>query len=253
MAEQLPVQKPKDFALSAKKILQKAAELIQRTGGHALAMYVDNQHSCSLYASKELAALATDTTATNFFCQELVQKPHERLRPHEFLLSRFTPATLKEQQLQFMSDSKSRQKTWRERAGNLQALAKLTAQTHPDNAFLLFLEGGKDAETVQEATAKLKGIFEDPAWVHHVLQCIQTANTSAINGNSASVAKALLARPAARRKRRPATQDADTDEMSAQPHQRRQRGLSLSDHNFQRSISFRVFGLAVGNCRCSNR
>jgi len=86
-------------------------------------MYVDNQHSCSFYASKELAALATDTTATNFFCQELVQKPHERLRPHEFLLSKFTPATLKEQQLQFMSDSKSRQKTWRERAGNLQALS----------------------------------------------------------------------------------------------------------------------------------
>ena len=33
MAEQLPVQKPKDFAPSAKKILQKAAELIQQTGG----------------------------------------------------------------------------------------------------------------------------------------------------------------------------------------------------------------------------
>ncbi len=145
---------PKNFAPSAKKILQKAAELIQRTGGRALAMYVDNQHSCSFYASKELAALATDTTATNFFCQELVQKPHERLGPHEFLLSRFTPATLKEQQLQFMSDSKSRQKTWRERAGNLQALAKLTAQTHPDNAFLLFLEGGKDGDIIQEAPAK---------------------------------------------------------------------------------------------------
>ncbi|DBA80510.1 TPA: hypothetical protein ACH3X1_007780 [Trebouxia sp. C0004] len=74
MAEQLPVQKPKDFAASAKKILQKAAELIQRTGGHALAMYVDDQHTCSFYASK-------DTTVTHFFCQELVQKPHQRLRP----------------------------------------------------------------------------------------------------------------------------------------------------------------------------
>ena len=99
MAEQLPVQKPKVFAPSAKKILQKAAELIQRTGGHALAMYVDDQHSCSFYASKELAALAADTTATHFFCQELVQKPHQRLRPYETLLSRFTAASLKEQQL----------------------------------------------------------------------------------------------------------------------------------------------------------
>ena len=98
-----------------------------------MAMYVDDQHSCSFYASKELAALAADTTATNFFCQELVQKPHQRLRPYETLLSRFTPARLKEQQLQFMSDNKARQKTWRERAGNLQALAKLTAETHPDN------------------------------------------------------------------------------------------------------------------------
>ncbi|KAL0020594.1 hypothetical protein WJX77_008784 [Trebouxia sp. C0004] len=120
-----------------KKILQKAAEVIQRTGGQALAMYVDNQHSCTFYASKELAAVATDTTATH---QELVQKPHQRLRLYEALLSRFTAARLKEQQLQFMSDTKTRQKTWRERAGNLQALAKLTAQNHPDNSFLLFLE-----------------------------------------------------------------------------------------------------------------
>ncbi|KAL0037095.1 hypothetical protein WJX77_012662 [Trebouxia sp. C0004] len=81
--------------------------------------------------------------------------------------------------MQFVSDNKTRQKTWRERAGNLQALAKLTAQTHPDNAFLLFLEGGKYVETIQEAPAKLKGIFEDPAWVQHVLRRIQTANTSA--------------------------------------------------------------------------
>ncbi len=225
MAEQLPVQP------SAKKILQKAAELIQPTGGHALAMYVDNQHSCSFYASKELAALATDTAATNFSCQELVQKPHQRLRPHEPLLSRFTAATLKEQQLQFMSDNKTRQKTWRERAGNLQALAKLTEQTRPDDAFLLFLEGGKDVETVQEAPAKLKGIFEDPAWVQHVLQRLQTASTSAINGNSASVAKALLARPASRRKRTAETEDADTDEMSVQPHQRRQRRRVVPDRS----------------------
>ncbi len=184
-------------------------------------MYVDNQHNCSFYASKELAALATDFTATHLFCQELVHKPHER--PREPLLSRFTPATLKEQQLQFMSDNKSRQETWRERAGNLQALAKLTAQTHPDNAFLLFLEGGKDAETVQEAPAKLKGIFEDPAWVQHVLQRIQTANASATKRNSANVAEALPARPASRRKRTAETQDADTDDISVQPHQRRQR------------------------------
>ncbi|DBA78734.1 TPA: hypothetical protein ACH3X1_008644 [Trebouxia sp. C0004] len=149
-----------------KKILQKAAEVIQRTGGQALAMYVDNQHSCTFYASKELAAVATDTTATH---QELVQKPHQRLRLYEALLSRFTAARLKEQQLQFMSDTKTRQKTWRERAGNLQALAKLTAQNHPDNSFLLFLEGGKYVETMQAAPAKLKGIFEDPAWVQHVL------------------------------------------------------------------------------------
>ncbi|KAL0032089.1 hypothetical protein WJX77_004494 [Trebouxia sp. C0004] len=71
---------------------------------------------------------------------ELVQKPRQRLRPHEALLSSFTAARLKEQQMHFMSDNKTRQKTWREQAGALQALAKLTAQTHPDNAFLLFLE-----------------------------------------------------------------------------------------------------------------
>ena len=239
MAEQLPVQKPKSFAPSAKEILQKAAELIQRTGGRALAMYVDNQHSCSFYASKELAALATDTTATNFFCRELVQKPHERLRPHEFLLSRFTPATLKEQQLQFMSDSKSRQKTWRERAGNLQALAKLTAQTHPDNAFLLFLEGGKDGDIILEAPAKLKGIFEDPAWAQHVLQRIHTANTSATNSNSASVQKHCLpGQPlVAREQLRSRTQTqlrcqcSLTNDASA-------AGLSLLDNNLQRNTNF---------------
>jgi len=59
--------------------------------------------------------------------------------------------------------------------------------------------------------------------LQHVLQRIQTANTSAINSNSASVAEALHARPASRRKRTAETQDADTDEMSVQPHQRRQR------------------------------
>ena len=121
-----------------------------------------------------------------------------------------------------MSDSKARQKTWRERAGNLQALAKLTAETHPDNAFLLFLEGGKDVETVQEAPAKLKGIFEDPAWGQHVLQRIQTANTAATNNNSTDVAEAH-ARPASHCKRTTEPQDADTDEVSVQPHQRRQR------------------------------
>ena len=97
-----------------------------------------------------------------------------------------------------MSNNKARRKAWRERAGNLQALAKLTAETHPDNAFLLFLEGRKDVETIQEAPAKLKGIFEDPAWGQHVLQRFQTANTSATNNNSTDVADAH-ARPASRR------------------------------------------------------
>ncbi|DBA79343.1 TPA: hypothetical protein ACH3X1_008496 [Trebouxia sp. C0004] len=155
---------------------------------------------------------------------ELVQKPHQRLRPHEALLSRFTAARLKEQQLQFMSDNKTRQKTWRERAGNLQALAKLTAQAHPDNAFLLFLEGRKYVETLQEAPAKLKGIFEDPAWVQHVLRRIQTANTSATHNNSTDDARGH-ARLSSRCKRTAETQDADTDEMSVEPPQRRQRQL----------------------------
>ncbi|DBA79643.1 TPA: hypothetical protein ACH3X1_008324 [Trebouxia sp. C0004] len=181
-------------------------------------MYVDVQHSCSFYASKELAA----ATATHLFCQELVQKPRQRLRPHEALLSSFTAARLKEQQMHFMSDNKTRQKTWREQAGALQALAKLTAQTHPDNAFLLFLEGGNYVETIQEAPAKLKGIFEDPAWVQHVLQRIQTANMSATHNNSTDVAEAH-ARPSCRCKRTAETQHADTDEISVQPPQRRQR------------------------------
>ncbi|DBA83324.1 TPA: hypothetical protein ACH3X2_006604 [Trebouxia sp. C0005] len=91
------MQQPKDLAPSAKKVLQKAAELIQPKGGHASAMYVNGQHSCSFCAANELAALTTDTNATIFFCQELVLKPHQRLRPHETLLSRLTAATLKEQ------------------------------------------------------------------------------------------------------------------------------------------------------------
>ena len=115
--------------------------------------------------------------------------------------------------------NKARQITWRERTGNLQAVAKLTVETHPDNVFLLFLEGGKDAETIQEAPAKLNGIFEDLAWGQHVLQRIQTANTSATHDNSTEVAEAC-AMPASRRKTTAETQDADTDKMSVQTQTR---------------------------------
>ena len=55
-----------------------------------------------------------------------------------------------------MSDSKARQKAWGEPAGCLLALVKLTTETHPDNAILLFLEGGNDFETIHEA----------PVWIY---------------------------------------------------------------------------------------
>lgn len=55
--------------------------------------------------------------------------------------------------------------------------------------------GGKDVETIQEAPAKLKGIFEDPAWGQHVLQRIQTANMSATNNNSTDLRKHMPGQP----------------------------------------------------------
>ncbi|DBA92472.1 TPA: hypothetical protein ACH3X1_002705 [Trebouxia sp. C0004] len=55
------------------------------------------------------------------------------------------------------------------------------------------LSVGADApggDKFEEAPVKLIGIFEDPAWVQHVLQRIQTSNTSATHNNSTDVAEA---------------------------------------------------------------
>ncbi|KAL0018127.1 hypothetical protein WJX77_008904 [Trebouxia sp. C0004] len=41
---------------------------------------------------------------------------------------------------------------------------------HPDSAFLLHVEGGKDVETFQVASRQLSNIFMQPGWDQHVLQ-----------------------------------------------------------------------------------
>lgn len=107
----LPIRKPAGFEASGKKLLLKTAELIQRAGGHALAMYADSQHNCLFYASSALQALAVDIGAAKFFCQQLVLQLH----PGQVILPRFKAAVQSQSALAYQSDRKSSRKTWKDR------------------------------------------------------------------------------------------------------------------------------------------
>ena len=214
----LSVQKPKDFEPSAVKLLQKTADLMHRVSGHALTVNVNPKRNYIYYASKELEALATDAGASAFFCQQLVHN----FSPNQALISRFIPATLKEQTVMYEADKRARHRSWGDRSSTLQALAQQIVADHPDNTILLFIEGGKDVATLQEASACVRGIFQQPGWAQHIMQRIRTALVSVANSTGAAV-QAPRVRPERRNKRAALTLDPDSEATASQPAPARQR------------------------------
>ena len=101
----------------------------------------------------------------------------------------------------------------------MQALAQAMAQSHPDSAFFLFLEGGQELQTIQEAAPRVQGIFQDPGWGLHVLQHIKKASVPAsINVRRTAPA---ASRPAAPRKRPSANLPNPDGDSRLRPTQRR--------------------------------
>ena len=69
---------------AALKLVQKTREFMQRTGGHALAMFADSKHQCQFFATEALESVATDPEVTQFFGKQLVQN----LLPNQFVIPR---------------------------------------------------------------------------------------------------------------------------------------------------------------------
>lgn len=208
-------QKPAEYEKAGLKLVQKTQELMQRTGGHALAMFADSKHQCKFFATEALQSVATDPEAIQFFGKQLVQNLH----PNQFVVPRCIAAPPGRAALSYLPQSRDRKDSWKERASTLQALAQTMAQAHADRAFFLFLEGGPDLQTIQEAAPKVHGIFQDPGWTQHVVQHIKRAGVPARpNVSTAPPAS----RPAATRKRASASlRSTDEAARASIPTQRR--------------------------------
>lgn len=142
--------------------------------------------------------------------------------PNQALISRFIPASLKEQTVRYEPDNRARHRSWGDRSSTLQALAQQIVADHPDNTILLFTEGGKDVATLQEASACVRGIFQQPGWAQHIMERIRTAPVSVANSTGAAV-QAPRGRPERRSKRAALTQDPDSEATASQPAPARQR------------------------------
>lgn len=59
VAAEPAVQFSANFDRNGHKLLQKAEQLVQRVGGHALAVFADRKHNCHMYASSALQAYLT--------------------------------------------------------------------------------------------------------------------------------------------------------------------------------------------------
>ena len=67
VAAESAVQFSANFDQNGHKLLRKAEQLVQRVGGHALAVFADRKHNCHMYASCALQALFDDVSAIKFF------------------------------------------------------------------------------------------------------------------------------------------------------------------------------------------
>ena len=133
------------------KRLRKAEQLVQRVGGHALAVFVDRKHNCHMYASGALQALFGDVSAIKFFRDEMVHKHY----PAMLLF----PVVMRSKQLPkaevFNQDPNTRHKTWKQRWSTLEAFTNQLAECHPDKAFCLYVQSGKDLQTLTTAARHL--------------------------------------------------------------------------------------------------
>ena len=73
---QSAVQFSASFDQNGHKLLWKAEQLVQRVGGHALAIFVDTKSNCNMYASSALQGLFGEMSAIAFLRDELVHKHH---------------------------------------------------------------------------------------------------------------------------------------------------------------------------------
>ena len=172
VAAEPAVQFSANFDRSGHKVLRKAEQLVQRVGGHALAAFVDRKHNCHMYASSALQALFDDVSAIEFICDELVHKQH----PGMLLF----PVVMRSKQLPkaevFDQDPNTRHKTWKQRWSTLEAFTNQLAECHPDKAFCLYVQSGKDLQTLTTAARHLPA-----TWV--AAFCSRTTKTSRSAGS----------------------------------------------------------------------
>ena len=171
MATEPAVQFSASFDRNGHKLLRKAEQLVQRAGGHALAVFADRKHNCHMYASSASQALFGDVLAIQFFRDELVHKQHPGLLVF--------PVVMQSQQLPkaevFDQDPNTRHKTWKKRWSTLEAFTNELAERQPDGAFCLYMHSGKDLQTMTKSSPPLQGIFQHPGWQHFVQERLQQA------------------------------------------------------------------------------
>lgn len=186
MTAESAVQFSANFDRNGHKLLRKTEQLVQRVGGHALAIFADRKHTCHLYASNALQTLHGDLTATMFFRDELVNNQH----PGQHLF----PIIIRSKQLPkaevFDQDPHTRHKTWKQRWSTLEAFTNQMAECQPDRAFCLYIHSGKDSHTLTKSSPQLQGIFQRPGWEREVQQRLQKAGVPAPNASTTSQASA---------------------------------------------------------------
>ena len=104
-------QKPAECERAGLKLVQKTQELMQRTGGHALAMFADSKHQCRFFATEALQSVATDPEAI-----QLVQNLH----PNQFVTPRCIAAVCTTQIRQPDCQYQHSGARWYPRAGTLE-------------------------------------------------------------------------------------------------------------------------------------
>ncbi|DBA98959.1 TPA: hypothetical protein ACH3X1_014299 [Trebouxia sp. C0004] len=95
---------------------------------------------------------------------------------------------------------------------------------HPDSAFLLHVEGGKDVETFQVASRQLSNIFMQPGWDQHVLQQLRQVGVPVVDSSTASARTARAAKPARKR----AAEDMTTPANNPNPPRQRRKMVPTS-------------------------
>ena len=80
------------------------------------------------------------------------------------------PVVMRSKQLpkaeMFDQDPNTRHKTWKQRWSTLETFTNQLAECQPDRAFCLYVQSGKDLQTLIKSSPQLQGIFQHRGWQH---------------------------------------------------------------------------------------